>query len=108
MNQLVKKLCEGEHPIEASVRPEKTPQAFKQAIDRGYVHIRFTSTRGGTELGFTLNKELSDLSGANFSKPAGKIRLCGDLTLDYERVRCFAELDVATLAGSGHLQLLAA
>src|SRR5436190_5309242 len=38
---LVDRLCEGEHPVEASLRPEGTVNQFKEAIDRGYVHIRF-------------------------------------------------------------------
>jgi hypothetical protein len=106
MNDLVRRLSEGEHPVEASLRPERTSRAFKEAIDRGYVHVRFTSTRGGTELGFYLNKELSDIAGANFEPPRGTVRLCGDLTLDYERVRCIAEIDVASLEGHGRLQIL--
>jgi hypothetical protein len=107
MNELVRKLSDGDHPIEASVRPQRTLQAFKEAIDRGYVHILFTSTRGGTELGFALNKELSDLSGGNFAESRGQVRVCGDLTLDYEKVRCVADLDLATLKGTGRLELLA-
>ena len=48
---LVEKLCEGAHPIEASLRPEKTVKALKERIDMGYVHIKFTETKGGAELG---------------------------------------------------------
>jgi uncharacterized protein YbdZ (MbtH family) len=48
---LVDKLCEGDHPVEAGLRPEKTAKLFKEAIDRNYAHIKFTETRGGTELG---------------------------------------------------------
>ena len=106
MNDLVRRLSEGEHHVEASLRPERTSHAFKEAIDRGYVHVRFTATRGGTELGFYLNKELSDIAGANFEPPRGTVRLCGDLTLDYDRVRCIAEIDVASLEGHGRLQVL--
>jgi hypothetical protein len=107
MNELVRKLSEGNHPVEASVRPKRTPAAFKEAIDRGYVHILFTGTRGGTELGFALNKDLSDFREADFTEARGRMRVCGDLTLDYERVRCVADLDVTTLKGTGHLDLLA-
>jgi uncharacterized protein YbdZ (MbtH family) len=45
---LVDRLCEGDHPVEAGLRPEKTVKLFKDAIDRNYVHIKFTQTRGGT------------------------------------------------------------
>ena len=47
---LADRLCEGDHPVETGLRPEKTVKLFKEAIDRNYVHIKFTNTRGGTEL----------------------------------------------------------
>jgi hypothetical protein len=68
--------------------------------------VRFTDTRGGTELGFKVDTDLSDLSGGDFDSKSGIIKLCGTLTLDYENVRCVAELDLATLTGKGHLELL--
>ena len=55
MNELVQRLSEREHPIEASLRPEKTATALKESIDRGYVHIKFTNTKGGTDLGVRLD-----------------------------------------------------
>src|SRR5262245_19600014 len=36
---LVDRLCEGDHVIEAGLRPEKTVKLFKQAVDRNYVHV---------------------------------------------------------------------
>ena len=56
---LVERLCDGDHFIEVGLRPEKTMQLFKEAIDRNYVHIKFTQTRGGTELGFHLDRDSS-------------------------------------------------
>ena len=46
MNELVQRLSQGEHPIEASIKPEKTVTGFKESIERGYVHIKFTETKG--------------------------------------------------------------
>lgn len=88
----------------ASLRPEETVQAFKESIDRGYVHIKFTGTRGGTELGFKLDTDATDLSKADFDKHTGSVRLVGGLTLDYVKVRCIADVDLSTLAGRGHLE----
>src|SRR5215475_7397922 len=34
---LVERLCEGDHRVEASLRPEKTVKALKERIDMGYV-----------------------------------------------------------------------
>ncbi|BAZ20926.1 hypothetical protein NIES4073_18040 [Kalymmatonema gypsitolerans NIES-4073] len=73
MNELVQRLSEGEHPVEASLRPEKTPTALKESIDRGYIHIKFTNTRGGTDLGVRLDPEASNFNEADFAHQTGKV-----------------------------------
>jgi uncharacterized protein YbdZ (MbtH family) len=100
---LVERLCEGDHPVEASLRPEKTAKALKDRIDMGYVHIKFTETRGGTELGVRLDRSAIDLNQADFENQTGKAHLEGELTLDYVKVRCIADIDLRTLSGEGHL-----
>jgi hypothetical protein len=100
---LVEKLCEGDHPVIASLRPEKTVNAFKDRIDMGYVHIKFTETKGGTELGVRLDQNTLDLSRADFEGRSGSVHLEGELTLDYVKVRCIADIDLQTLAGNGRL-----
>jgi uncharacterized protein YbdZ (MbtH family) len=100
---LVDKLCEGDHPVEAGLRPEKTVKRFKEAIDRNYIHIKFTNTRGGTELGVKLDRESCDFSQADFEKGIGTVHVEGGLTLDYVKVRCIADIDLNTLEGKSHL-----
>jgi len=104
MNELVQKLTQ-EQPIIASLRPEATPAQLKAAVDRGYVLIKFTETRGGTELGIRFIPELSDVSGANYEAGTGQIRLVGDLVLDYVPVRFHGHIDLATMAGTGRLEI---
>jgi hypothetical protein len=104
MNELVQRLSQGTHPVEASLRPSKTASAFKESIDCGYVHIKFTNTKGGTELGVRLDTEASNLKEADFESATGKVRLVGNLTLNYEKVRCIADIDLKTLEGKGHLE----
>ncbi|PLZ50035.1 MbtH domain protein [Fischerella thermalis] len=104
MNELVQRLSEGEHPVEASLRPEKTATALKESIDRGYVHIKFTDTRGGTDLGVRLDRETSNFNEADFEHQTGKVQLVGNLTLNYVKVRCIADIDLATLEGRGYLE----
>ena len=106
MNDLVQRLTV-EQPIVASLRPEPTVEAFKAAIDRGYVHAKFTETRGGTELGIRLEPE-SDLSGADFASGTGRVTIVGRLVLDYVPVRFHGTIDLATLAGTGRLEPLEA
>jgi uncharacterized protein YbdZ (MbtH family) len=102
-DDLVSRLSKGRHSVESSLRPEKTVHALKERIDLGYVHIKFTETRGGTELGVRLDREALDLSQADFEGQKGTVHLEGELTLNYVKVRCIADIDLQTLAGKGHL-----
>jgi uncharacterized protein YbdZ (MbtH family) len=101
---LVDRLCVGDHPIVVSQRPEPSVKALKEAIENGYVRVTFTETKGGTELGFRVDNEASDLTRANFEEGSGNVRLVGGLTLDYVKVRCVAEIDLQALGGVGHLE----
>lgn len=101
---LVDRLSLGDHKIVVSQQPEPTVKALKEAVDSGYVRVKFTETEGGTELGFKVDAGASDLTGANFDEGTGKVRLVGGLTLDYVKVSCIAEIDLKTLDGVGHLE----
>jgi uncharacterized protein YbdZ (MbtH family) len=101
---LVDRLCEGDHPVEFSLRPERSVTLLKQAIDRNYVHIKFTNTKGGTELGVRLDRDSCDFSKADFENGSGTVHVAGELTLDYVKVRCIADLDLQTFTGKGHLE----
>lgn len=105
MNDLVKRLSEGDHAVEVSLRPEPSLKAFRDMLGRQYVLIRFTETRGGTELGFPVDKSRSDFTKANLEKGTGHVHLAGELTLDYVPVRCVADIDVASLKGHGRLEI---
>lgn len=102
-DDLVTRLCKGRHPVEASLRSEKTARSLKERIDLGYVYIKFTETRGGTELGVRLDRDALDLSQADFENQVGIVRLEGELRLNYVKVRCIADIDLRTLKGEGHL-----
>ncbi|HKR12264.1 MAG TPA: MbtH family NRPS accessory protein [Pyrinomonadaceae bacterium] len=105
---LVDRLSAGDHAVEVSLRPSVSAKAFKEALDTGYVRIKFAETKGGTELGVRVNKDLSDFQSANFDQATGRAKVVGDLTLDYTKVRCVADIDLQTLAGQGHLEKIAA
>lgn len=108
MSDLVQRLSEGLHPVEVSLRPHRTVQALKECIDRDYVLVKFTSTRGGTELGVPLDRERSNLAEADFDREVGRLRVVGELTLDYVRVRCLADIELPSLQGQGKLEPLPA
>lgn len=103
MSELVARLATGRHPVEITHRPSSTLEAFKEAVDRGYVHVKFTKTRGGTELGVRLASEECEFDKANFAKGSGSVKIVGTLTLDYVPVQCMAEIDLGTLTGTGWL-----
>lgn len=104
MNELVQRLTK-EQEIVAGLGPHPSLEAFKAAIDRGYVHCKFPNTRGGTELGIRLDRERSALN-ADFEKGEGSVTIVGGLILDYTRVRFHGTIDLATLAGTGYLEPL--
>ena len=101
MNDLVQRLAAGDHPV--AIRRDSAKE-LKESIDRDYVHVLFTNT--GTELGFRLDQHITDLSKADFDNATGSIRLAGNLTLDYVKVRCVADIDLETMKGKGHLEIL--
>lgn len=108
MSHLVTRLTEGQHSIRVSLRPEPTLDALKACLDRGYVHIRFPDTRGGTELGVTIDRQRSNLDASALETGSGEITIIGDLSLDFVPVVCVARVDLATLEGVGHLETAAA
>jgi hypothetical protein len=106
MSELVNRLSQGTHPIEISLRPERTMKAFKEAVDRGYVHIKFTNTHGGTELGVRVTDRGIDLDQANFDAETGRVKLSGELRLDYVKVKCVADVELPSMQGEGHLEVI--
>jgi len=105
---LVERLARGQHPIEVSLRPEPTVEGLKASLDRGYVLIRFTQTKGGTELGVPVDWGRSDVSAADFQQGTGHLTVAGELTLDYVNVRCIAKIQLPSLRGEGTLEILGA
>jgi hypothetical protein len=104
MDDLVERLSNGTHPVELTLRPDRTIDILKEQLDRGFVHVKFTGTRGGTELGVRLDQQACDFSHANLEDATGTLKLSGGLVLNYVRVKCVAEIDVATFSGAGRLE----
>lgn len=102
LNELVERLTK-ELPVESS-RPQKTAVALKECIDRNYVHIMFKQTE--TELGVQLYLPECDFKKANFENATGTVTLVGGLTLNYNKVKCKAVIDLATCEGKGCLEPL--
>lgn len=106
MNELVARLTKGLHPIVAE--RSATARELREQIDRGFVLLKFPNTRGGTELGSQLDMNQTKLDGADFDGGTGNVRLVGNLTLNYDKVQLVADIDLASLKGTGQLILVEA
>lgn len=106
MNELVETLTKGLHAIIAE--RSASPRELREQIDRGFVLLKFPNTRGGTELGSQLDMQQTQLDGADFESGTGKVHLVGNLTLNYDKVQLVADIDLASLKGTGHLVLVEA
>ena len=104
---LVERLSSGEHDVIAVTRPAHSKEALKEAIERGFVQIEFINTQGGTVLGFPIDLDESDISATLNEDNQGKdIKLSGMLTLNFQKVRCIASINLQSLKGNGRLELL--
>jgi hypothetical protein len=104
MNELTERLTV-EQPIVMGGADPTVEELRERTGEMGYVLVKFTQTRGGTELGFPLDRAMTDLSRANFDEGTGTVHVEGHLILNYDPVRCIADIDLATLKGTGRLAL---
>jgi Core binding factor beta subunit len=103
MDELVQRLSTGSHPVTVG-GPQSSPEELKRRVEEiGTVFVKFTGTRGGTDLGLSADRAACDLSHADFGKGTGMVHIEGTLILNDEPIRCIADIDLATLNGTGHL-----
>lgn len=106
MDELVERLSLGEHQVTVGGPQPSLDEFRKRIADMGYVFIKFTGTRGGTDLGVRVDRSATDLSQARFDQATGIAHVEGTLTLNYVKVRCVADIHLETLSGTGHLVAL--
>jgi hypothetical protein len=105
MNELTERLTTGQPVIVGGSQPS-VEELRNRVGEMGYVLIKFTETRGGTELGFPLDRDATDVSRADFDQGSGTIHVEGNLILNDDPVRCIADIDLTTLKGTGRLALV--
>lgn len=103
MKDVISRLSAGTHPVRIGGSTRTTEQLRERLLDVAHVLVLFTGTRGGTDLSFPVDAEGTDLSNVDFELARGVAHIEGTLTLDHVRVRCVADIDVASLEGSGRL-----
>jgi len=105
INELVKRLSEGKYEVIIGHRDEPYEE-IKQRIEDGYIHIKFTQTRGGTELGINVDLNDTNLKDLDFTKGEGLLHIEGTTNLNYNAVRLIADIDLASRKGEGYLQII--
>ncbi len=106
MSDLVRRLSAEQLRVEVGGPDPSLDELQKRVADIGYVFVKFVDTRGGTDLGVRVDKDATDLSRADFVTGSGTAHIEGTLTLDYVKVRCTADIDLASLSGTGRLTSL--
>jgi core binding factor beta subunit len=104
MNELTERLTVDQSIVMGGADPT-VEELRNRTGEMGYVLVKFTETRGGTELGFPLDRDNTDLSKADFDNGTGTVHVEGNLILNDDPVRCIANIDLATLKGTGRLAL---
>jgi uncharacterized protein YbdZ (MbtH family) len=99
------RLSGDQHPVELNLGTTRTIETLLRQVDTGYVHVHFTATRGGTTLAVPLESGVAERIKAATTQGADTVQVSGALTLDYVPVRCVADIDLATLAGTGRLEI---
>jgi len=105
INELVQRLSEGKHEVVIGHRDEPYEE-IKERIEDGYIHIKFTKTRGGTELGINVDLNSTNVKDLDFTKGEGLLHIEGTTNLNYNAVRLIADIDLASRKGEGCLEVV--
>lgn len=103
MNDLVKRLSESEQPVIVGGPSPSAEQFINQLTNIGYAFIKFTETSGGTDLGLRIDPVNTKVQEANIEEGTGNVHVEGTLTLNFIPVRCVAEINLETMAGTARL-----
>lgn len=105
---LVEKLVTGEHQVEICSRAEaeKKREDLIRQIGYDVVHVLFPNTKGGTEVGIHLQRDLcGDLNLTDDdSHGPGQLQLVGDLTLDWHPIRVTALVSLKSYKGTATVE----
>lgn len=102
INELVERLSIGTHEIIIGYRGEMGEE-IRQKIENGYLHIKFTKTQGGTELGMNVDLNNTNIQEVDSVQGQRILHIEGITNLNYHLVRCIADIDLTTRKGEGVL-----
>ncbi|MGB0909658.1 MAG: MbtH family protein [Nitrospirales bacterium] len=101
--ELVDFLSAGDHPVKLELKSDTKDVELQNAINKGYVVIRFSDTRGGTDLGIRIERDLCVLDNCDVQILRGRMQIVGTVVLNNIRVRCTADINLEDCLGTGHL-----
>jgi hypothetical protein len=104
INELVKRLSTNRHEVILGSRDE-SDEEIKQRIRDGYIHIKFTQTKGGTELGVEIDLKYTNIKELDMDIKS-LFHIEGITNINYNSVRCIADIDFETRKGEGYLQVI--
>ncbi len=106
INELVQRLSEGVHEVILEDRNESY-EDIKSRIANGFIHIKFTQTNGtGTELGINVDLNSTNLQDVDFNSKIGMLHVEGTTNLNYNNVRCIADINLSNKIGKGYLRII--
>ncbi len=105
MSELVETLSKELHEVEFEARTDNLHEV-ENRIRNGFIFIKFINTRGGTELGINVDPAEVNFNELDFKTGVGNLHIEGTCTLDYEKVRCIADIDLSTRTGKGFLKII--
>jgi len=102
INELVERLSNGKHKVVIGERNESYEE-MKERIKDGFFHIKFTETRGGTELGINIDQSKTNINEIDLEN--GLLHIEGTTNLNYTNVRLIADIDMKSKSGEGCLKI---
>ena len=109
-NELVKKLLVEQRVEIVRYRARTTNEPdlaqLRRAIDLRLVLVKFTETRGGTELGANLRSDDGALAPDSVAWNDNTLTVRGRLKLDYTPVQLDATIDLKSFVGHGKLTVI--
>ncbi|MCX4539345.1 hypothetical protein [Streptomyces sp. NBC_01565] len=103
MSELVKRLSEADSRVVLGDAGLSAAELHTRITRLRTVPLTFPDTRGGTTLDIAVDADRTVLDGADFTAGTGRLHIEGTLTLGRVPVRCTADVDLASRAGTGRI-----
>ncbi|MFD4131467.1 hypothetical protein [Streptomyces goshikiensis] len=103
MSELVKRLSESDSPVVLGDAGLSGAELYARITRLRTVPLTFPDTRGGTTLDLAVDADRTVLDTADFTAGTGRLHIEGTLTLNRVPVRCTADIDLASRAGTGRM-----